>query len=127
MWENPFDQRGALETVKSFPIHYCSQNILVTERDEHLTTENRHTVQCRAYFCIYSHISAKKHNCRGAWVAQSVKHPTLASASGQDLTVSGVGAPHRLCSADPTWHPLSLRLSDFSATRTVSVSLKINK
>ena len=32
---------------------------------------------------------------RGAWVVQLVKRPTLAFGSGHDLTVRGVGAPHR--------------------------------
>ena len=43
---------------------------------------------------------------RGAWVAQSVKHPTLDFCSGRDLVVPKI----ELCadSAEPAWDALPL-------------------
>ena len=56
----------------------------------------------------------------GAWVAQSLKHPTLNLGSGRDLTVHGIEPRVGLCtdSVEPAWDPLSL---------PVPLSLKINK
>ena len=61
-----------------------------------------------------------------AWVVQSVKHPTLDSGSGHDLTVCEIKPPIRLCadSMEPAWysHPVSLLLP-----LSLSLSLKINE
>ena len=49
----------------------------------------------------------------GAWVAQSVKYPTLDFGSGHDLTVHETEPCIRLCtdSAEPAWDSLSPFLS----------------
>ena len=49
----------------------------------------------------------------GAWVARSVKIPTLDLSSGHDLTVREFKPHIRLCaeSAQPTWDSHSLSLS----------------
>ena len=64
---------------------------------------------------IYILMSFLKNVSRGAWVAQSVKYPTLGFGSGHDLTVREfqprVG--HYADSAEPAWDfslPLSLPL-----------------
>ena len=52
----------------------------------------------------------KKKDCRGAWVAQSVKHPTLNfRSSGCDLTVCEIEPCIGLCadSMEPAWNFLS--------------------
>ena len=51
-----------------------------------------------------------KQSKRGAWVAQSVKHPTLDFRSSQDLTVHEIKLRIKLCtgSAEPAWDSLSL-------------------
>ena len=41
--------------------------------------------------------TVKKCKGRGAWVAQSVKHPTLNCGSGPDLTVRGIEPHVGLC------------------------------
>ena len=43
---------------------------------------------CEVYRAICNVL--KNSICRGAWVAQSVKHPTLDLSSGHDLTVRGL-------------------------------------
>ena len=58
------------------------------------------------------------HKDRGAWVAQSVKCPTLDFSSGHDLT-----AP-RVDSTESTWDSLSPSLS---APPPLVLALKINK
>ena len=67
---------------------------------------------------------------RGAWVAQSVKRPTLDLDSGHDLEVCGI-EPCIGLSADSTelaWDSVSLSLStSLLLTRARSCSLKINK
>ena len=72
----------------------------------------------------------------GAWVAQSVKHPTLGFVSGHDLTVCGFETCVGLhtVSMEPAWDSLcpSLSLSAppllaFSLSLPLSLSLKINK
>ena len=57
---------------------------------------------------------------RGAWVAQSVKRPTLGFGSGRDLTVRGIEPHVGLCAdiAEPAWEPL---LSLFAPPRRVCV------
>ena len=54
--------------------------------------------------------SILKSQFRGAWVAQSVKHPTLDFISGHDLTVHEFKPEDRLWtdSAEPSWDSLSL-------------------
>ena len=51
----------------------------------------------------------KCQNVRGAWVAQSVKRPTLDLGSGRDLVVCGIEPRVGLCadSAKPVWDSLS--------------------
>ena len=46
---------------------------------------------------------------QGAWVAQSVEHPTLDFGSGHDLVVRGIESHIRLCAdgAEPAWDSLS--------------------
>ena len=69
---------------------------------------------------------------RGAWVAPSVKPPTLDFGSGDDLTVCVCAFEPRvrLCadSSEPAWDshflPLSLPLL---CSRALSLSLKVNK
>ena len=46
---------------------------------------------CSSPACTLS--LSKNKTFRGAWVAHSVKHPTLGFGSGHDLTVSWVRAP----------------------------------
>ena len=50
---------------------------------------------------------------RGAWVAQSVKHPTLGFSLGHELTVCEFKPYLGLCadSAEPAWDSLSFSLS----------------
>ena len=70
----------------------------------------------------------------GAWVAQSVKYPTLGLGSGHDLTVRGIephvglhagsGARLGFSLSGPTPIMLSLCLS---VSLSLSLSLKINK
>ena len=52
----------------------------------------------------------KETNYRDAWVAQSVKHPTLGFSSGHDLTVCGFELHVGLCAdrAESASAPLSL-------------------
>ena len=52
----------------------------------------------------------RKSHVWGAWVAQSVKGPTLDFGSGHDLTVCGFDPCIRLCadSVEPAWDSLSL-------------------
>ena len=47
---------------------------------------------------------------RGAWLAQSIKHPTLDFGSGQDLTIRELEPHAGLCtdSMEPVWDSLSL-------------------
>ena len=54
----------------------------------------------------------KRSQLWGTWAAQSVKHPTLDSGSGHDVTVCEIGPHVRLCadSVEPAWI-LSLLLS----------------
>ena len=58
-------------------------------------------------------ILAMKTLWRGAWVAQSVKRPTLGFGSGHGLTVGGfkpqIGL--RADSAGPAWYSLSLKIN----------------
>ena len=69
-----------------------------------------------------------KQDLRGAWVAQSVKHLTLDSGSGHDLTVCEFEPHIRLCvdSTEPTGDFLSLSLSA-PPRLSLPLSLKINK
>ena len=55
----------------------------------------------------------EKNAPRGAWVAQSVKHPTLGFGSIRDLTVCEFEPCIGLCadSMESAWDPLSLPLS----------------
>ena len=66
----------------------------------------------------------KKNICRGAWVAQVVKRPTLGFSSGHDLTVMrsspASGSPR---SVEPAWDSLSFPL----ALPHSLLSLKINE
>ena len=70
----------------------------------------------------------------GAWVARSVKHPTLGFGSGHDLMVHEFD-PHGGLHADtmePAWNSLSLSLSlspslCSSPALSFSLSLKINE
>ena len=67
---------------------------------------------------------------KGAWVAQSVKHPSLDLSSGHDLMVREFEPRIRLCadSAEPAWDSLTPSLSAPSPhALSLSVSLKINK
>ena len=59
---------------------------------------------------------------RGAWVVQSVEHPTLDFGSSHDLMVHGIKPHVRLCtdSAEPVWDSLFPSL-------TAPPSLKISK
>ena len=52
------------------------------------------------------------HLPRGAWVAQSVKHPTLDSSSSHNLMVLGFKPQVGFCadSTEPAWDSLSLSL-----------------
>ena len=62
----------------------------------------------------------------GAWVAQSVKHPTLDLSSGHDLTVCEF-EPHIRLHADsvePAWDSLSPSLS---APPPLALSLSLSK
>ena len=54
------------------------------------------------------------HPYGGAWVTQSVEHPTLDFSLGHDLTVLGIGPHVGLCtdSMEPSWDSLSPSLSD---------------
>ena len=63
---------------------------------------------------------------RGAWVARSVKRPTLGFGSGHDVTVHEFGPRIRPCagSMEPAWDCLSPTLSASPPARAVSVSLK---
>ena len=49
--------------------------------------------------------SPVENHCGGAWVTQSVKHPTLDFSSGHDLTFRKVETHIRLCtdSMEPAW------------------------
>ena len=60
---------------------------------------------------------------RGAWVAQSVEHPTLDFGSGHDLMVCEIKPFIGLC-AEPAWVCLSQSLS---VTPLLVLSLKMNK
>ena len=64
---------------------------------------------------------------RGAWVAQSVKRPTLGFGSCHDLMVHGIEPCIGLCadSAKPAWDSLSPVLS--APPLLVLLPLKINK
>ena len=68
----------------------------------------------------------------GAWVAQSVKHPTLGFGLGHDLTVCEFEPHIRLHadSAEPAWDSPSPSLSappPHACTHALFLSLKINK
>ena len=69
-----------------------------------------------------------KQSKRGAWVAQSVKRPTLDFHSGQDLTVHEIKPRIKLCtgSAEPAWDSLSPSLS-LCPPLALSPSLSQNK
>ena len=72
----------------------------------------------------------KKLPFRGAWVAQSVKHPTLDFGSGHDLLVREFKPLDGLCtdSVKPAWNSLSLSLSLCpSPALSLSVFLSQNK
>ena len=47
----------------------------------------------------------------GAWVAQSVKHPTVSFGSGHELTVHGYQAPHGIHTLEPAWDSFSPSLT----------------
>ena len=75
----------------------------------------------------------KTHFIGGAWVAQSVKHPTLDFSSAHDLTVGGtephVGISHD--STEPAWDSLSapsllMCACVLACSLAFSPSLKIN-
>ena len=58
--------------------------------------------------------TALRMNRRGAWVAQSVKHPALDLGSGEDLAVCGFESRTEFCTnngAQPAWDSLPLPLS----------------
>lgn len=66
----------------------------------------------------------------GAWVAQSVKHPTLDFSSGHDFVVHEIKPSIGLCfdSTEPAWDSLSPPLSALPPlTFFPSLSKKINK
>ena len=60
-----------------------------------------------------NNISLEKWTKRGAWVAQSVKRPTLSFSSGHDLTGCPTEPRERLCAGgvEPAWDSLSASLS----------------
>ena len=64
----------------------------------------------------------------GAWVAQSVKPPTLDFGPGHDLTILGIEPHIGLCtdSVEPAWDSLFLSLCP-CPTCSLSLSPKINK
>ena len=73
---------------------------------------------------------SRRIHAQGAWVAQSVKRPTLGFGPGHDLTACefepciGLGAD----GAEPAWDSLSLLLSlPLPCLLSLSLSLKINK
>ena len=69
---------------------------------------------------------------RGAWVAQSVKHPILDFSSGHNLAVCELEPHVRLHAvrSEPAWNSLCLSLCICPSpvhTLALSLSLKINK
>ena len=64
-------------------------------------------------FTLSSNQEILKSVLRGAWVAQSVKQPTLGFGSDHDLTVHEFKPCIRLCfgSVEPAWDSLSPSLS----------------
>ena len=85
-----------------------------------------YSIGIKAYFSV-SQVSRAplKTDFGGAWVAQSVKRPTLDFGSGHDLTVHGFG-PHVGCrpaSAEPAWDSVSLL--SLHSLLVVSLFLKI--
>ena len=74
----------------------------------------------------------KLRNSGGAWVAQSVKHPTLNFCSRHDLVVREMESRVRLCadSAESAWDSLSPPFSlllPCSRSLSLSHTHKINK
>ena len=69
----------------------------------------------------------KKQNNWDAWVAPSIKHPTLDFGSDHDLMVCGIELHVRLCadSVELAWDSLSPSLCS-SRLRMCSLPLKIN-
>ena len=61
----------------------------------------------------------------GAWVAKSIKHPTLGFGSGHDLTVHEFEPFIRLCGVSTAWNSLSPSLP-LPCSLSLSLS-KINK
>ena len=59
---------------------------------------------------------------RGAWVAQSVEHPTVDLGSGHDLTACGFEPHIRLCvdSMEPAWDSLSFLSLPLHCSRSLS-------
>ena len=72
--------------------------------------------------------TARRQRLRGAWVAQSVKPPTLDFSSGQDLVNCEIEPPIRLRadSVEPALDSPSPSLCPSPAC-ALSLSLKINK
>ena len=65
----------------------------------------------------------------GAWVDQSVKHPTLDFSSGHDLTICKFEPRHQLCtdSMEPVWYFVSFSLCPSPAcSLSLSKYIKIN-
>ena len=62
----------------------------------------------------------KSKNFKGAWVAQSVKHPTLDFSSGPDLTVNEFEPGIRLHT--PVWNLLGMLTLSLSAPPLLSLS-----
>ena len=72
----------------------------------------------------------RKGQVGGAWVAQSVKRPTLDFGSGHDLTVREKEPHVGLCAdgVEPAWDSLSLPLSlPLPCSYLLSQNKKINK
>ena len=70
------------------------------------------------------HLNIFHESCSGAWVAQSVKHLTLAFSSGHDLTV-GEFKPYvglYAASREPAWDSFSVSLP-----LPMSASLSLSK
>ena len=66
---------------------------------------------------------------RGAWAAESVKHPTPDFGSGHDLTVHGIEDCVSLCadSVEPGWDSLSPSLPAPPGLMLITLSLFQNK
>ena len=78
----------------------------------------------------YEILLLSKMRGRGAWVAPSVKCPTLGFGSGQDLTVGGIESMLvglYADSVDPAWDSLSLSPCPSPAWLSLSFSLSVSQ